>query len=129
MTCFKTVFQKKLLMKNIGFFLYLILFLLNIICLFLFRIKYWNKLIKKIKCIKINILNEINRKKIFDGNIKTKSLAKRVKFKNKSQVIKTSKKKIKAETKRILPNINKNSKNLILKNKIYYSFKNQISIK
>ena len=51
-----------------------------------------------------------------NSNTKTKSLAKRVQFKNKYPVIKSSERKIKAETKRILPNINKNSKNLILKN-------------
>ena len=62
MTCYKTVFQKKLILKNIGFFLLAILIILNIVCLFLFLFKYWKKLIKKIQKIKIDIINKIRKK-------------------------------------------------------------------
>ena len=86
MTCYKTVFQKKLIMKNIGFFLFAVLILLNLICLFLFLIKYWKKLVGLIKKIKANILKEIKEKKIL--NKKSKNLINRINFKNKSKAVK-----------------------------------------
>ena len=113
--CYKTVFQKKLIMKNIGFFLLAILILLNLICLFLFLIKYWKKLINIIKKIKSNIPEKIRDKNIL--NKKTKIPLHRVKFrnKNKSHYVKSSERKIKTIEKENIYDRNHKIKKLKLK--------------
>ena len=113
MTCYKTVFQKKLIIKNIGFFLFIILIILNIICLFLFLFKYWKKLVRLIKKIKSNILKEIKEKNTL--NKKSKNLINRINFKNKSKAVKSSARKIKSINIENIPDKNKKIKSIRLK--------------
>ena len=59
MKCYKEVFTKKNLIKNYGFFIYIFIFVLYILCLLLFWLKYYSKFkehIHKLIKIKIKIL-------------------------------------------------------------------------
>ena len=55
--CYKTIFKKKKLRKNIGFFIYSGFILLNLIFLFIFCLKYFDVLKNDIKIFKFKILN------------------------------------------------------------------------
>ena len=55
--CYKTVFQKENILKNFGFYILGILFTSNIICLFLFYFKFYNKLINILQNLKLNLIN------------------------------------------------------------------------
>ena len=58
------IFQKKYILKNIGFYIYACLIVLNIICLLYFIIKDYNVLIKEINKINFYFLNNNKRHKI-----------------------------------------------------------------
>ena len=62
MKCYKNVFNKKGLVKNYGFFIYLFIFILFFICIFLFYYKYNNLLHKEIDKVteKINQILKSN---------------------------------------------------------------------
>ena len=64
--CYKTVFKKKSLLKNFGFFIYIALIILNLICLLNFMIKDFKKFSLDVNNIKPNILsfNDNNKKKV-----------------------------------------------------------------
>ena len=57
MKCYKTVFQFKKILKNYGFFIYIIIILINFICFLLFIAKYFKELVQEINKIKISIIN------------------------------------------------------------------------
>ena len=59
MFSYKTIFRKKYILKNIGFFIFCVLIVLNLFFFFLFLIKYYKKLIKEIYQIKFLLLNKI----------------------------------------------------------------------
>ena len=63
MTCYNTVFQKKYILKNLGFFIFGAIIALTLIFLFLFLIKYYNELYKEIEKIKKNKLKNIKTAK------------------------------------------------------------------
>ena len=67
MTCYKTIFKKKFILKNYGCFIFGVLIILNLICFFLFLFKYYKILIKQIEKLKITILN-INKNKLNINN-------------------------------------------------------------
>ena len=71
MKCYKTVFKKQNIIKNIGFFIFDFCILLNIIITFSFNFGYYNKLIEKINEFKKNILNRYKNtnKKINDNGM------------------------------------------------------------
>ena len=57
LNCYKTVFQKKMIIKNVGCYIYSSLFLISLICFFIFIIKDFKKIFKEINNIKLNILH------------------------------------------------------------------------
>ena len=72
MKCYKTVFKKENIIKNIGFFIFIFDILLNLIFLFLYCFKYYKILIGEIKKFKLNIINlykSTNNKKIKNKQI------------------------------------------------------------
>ena len=73
MTCYKTVFQIKNILKNIGFFIYASLIILNLLLLLYFLIKDYKKLKKKINTIRLSNSNDKN-------NIKNKKVKNRKKI-------------------------------------------------
>ena len=109
MTCYKTIFQKKYILKNIGNYIFSILFILNLICFLLFIIKYYGKFIKTIKNIKFNNLKKVNN--IISIN---RLITKKNDRKNKNKFIRHSPPKYKRKIK--LNNNNKFSKTFIKKN-------------
>ena len=82
--CYNTVFNKKYILKNLGFFIIGAIIVLNLIFLLLFAFKYYNELSKEIEKIKNNFLknkkidNILNqrRKNINFNNIKETGNAK-----------------------------------------------------
>ena len=64
MKCYKKVFTKDNLRNNYGFFIYEFIFILYAICLFLFRFRYYSKLLNK-----INKLAKL-KKELFKNNNK-----------------------------------------------------------
>ena len=126
MYCYKTVFNKKYIFKNLGFFIIGAIIVLNLIFLLLFLFKYYNELTKEIEKIKKNVLknrkmfNIINQKKrnILNNfnNIKETKNAKS--YKSKIKLNKNNKKLITRKPNRFI-NINKNRPHKI---------KNQINI-
>ena len=67
LSCYKTVFKLKNLLKNYGFFIFCSLIFISIICLFLFYCKYYKKLIllfKKLSSAVRNIKNYLLTKRI-----------------------------------------------------------------
>ena len=67
LSCYKTVFKLKNLLKNYGFFIFCALIFISIICLFLFYCKYYKKLIlrfKKLSSAVRNIKNYLLTKRI-----------------------------------------------------------------
>ena len=70
MTCYKTVFKKKNIIKNIGCFIFISFILLNIIFIFLFCCNYYEKLTKENEKFKLKILNSYKiESKIINSNI------------------------------------------------------------
>ena len=66
MQCFNVIFQKKYILKNIGFYIYASLIVLNLACFLYFIIKDYKALIKEIDKIKLDILT--NKKKSINNN-------------------------------------------------------------
>ena len=100
MGCYKTVFQKKNIIKNMGCFIFGVLIVLNLVCFILLLIKYYDKLKRKIKKIKASVLNNIkNRNNI---NQSSKKRIRTKKDKKKFRTKESSKRSIKADRKRIL---------------------------
>ena len=72
--CYKTIFNPKSLIKNIGFFIYVGLIFFNLICLLIFLIQDFKKLIMNIKEIKLKTLNfnennnALNKKQLKNKN-------------------------------------------------------------
>ena len=66
MVCYKNVFKGKNLLKNYGFYIFIIIFLLYFICLILFYAKYYSVLINKIKKIEKakNYKSKLKKEKI-----------------------------------------------------------------
>ena len=71
MTCYKTVFEKKNIIKNIGCFIFVAFILLNLILIFLFCFKYFGILVHEIKKFKSKI---IKRYKKVNANNNSKSI-------------------------------------------------------
>ena len=107
MTCYKTIFQKKLILKNIGCFIFATLIFLNLICFFLFLFKYYNKLVQKINKVKNNIIN-------CDKNIKNQSNNIRIKRASKKSIDNNIIEREKSNNER---NIIQNNKSIRLKKK------------
>ena len=127
MSCYKTVFQKKLILKNIGCFIFAVLIVLNMICCFLFLIKYYKKLIQKIDKIKLNILDNI-KKRNSTINLRTNNRIKTNKInRNKSGGIKSSERFIQSSQNesKFLPKKKKSIKSLKLNDN--YNKKNKHS--
>ena len=136
MTCYKTVFQIKNILKNIGFFIYASLIILNLLLLLYFLIKDYKKLKKKINTIRLSNSNDKN-------NIKNKKVKNRKKIEinfeknkrienRKSSERKLSKKKIinfKRNSVHISKNINRNNSHLNKKKENIIQLKNNNSIK
>ena len=110
MKCFRTVFNKKAIIKNIGCFIFLVLIVANCICLIMLLIKYYNLLHKKIEKIKIVILDNINNRNNINITTNQRIKTKRIRKNNKNNFSnnKSSKRQIKSI-----------SNNKIDKNKIY----------
>ena len=109
MTCYKTVFQKKLILKNLGCFIFGALIALNFVCFFMLLFSYYKKLVQKIQKIKISLLNNAINKNNIDQILNNN----RVKF-NKEMTINnnffnSSERKMKNNTNKI----NKNKKHSI----------------
>ena len=112
MKCYKSVFRKKYILKNMGFFIYMCLIMLNLVCLFFFLIRDYKKFIKKIDKIRLCIVNSYKG----GGGILNKSIKKRKRKKNKKKQIKdnndnNNKKEIKSSERKldknnIIDNIN-----------------------
>ena len=83
MTCYKTIFQKKFILKNCGCFIFGVLILLNLICFFLFQFKYYKILMQQIEKVKLTILN-FSKNKLNNNNIinSRKNTGKRVRKNN-----------------------------------------------
>ena len=81
--CYKIVFQKNKILKNIGCYIYLFIIVCNLLCLFCFIIKDYKILLNKIYKLKIYFLN--NKKK--NNNRNKKSII----FNNKNINIKSKK--------------------------------------
>ena len=94
MKCYKTVFQKKYILKNIGCFIYASLIILDIICLTYFILKDHKNFIKKIDKLKIvisNITKKNNDELISSNSIRKKKNKKSKNNKNKDNPQKSSK--------------------------------------
>ena len=79
--CYQTVFQKKLILKNIGFIIFACIIILDLICLLYFIIKDYKKLFLNVYKIKLNILynkknNAIYSYSIFKGKKKNEYINK-----------------------------------------------------
>ena len=158
LNCYKTVFQKKMIIKNVGCYIYSSLFLISLICFFIFIIKDFKKIIKEINNIKIKIFNQTKKKKIMNAvknknnNFIHKNKVIKIKDKTYSNInkVKSSERKIKSYKNLDLKNKNinpkkkrksfnkmnikhspsKNNKNINFKeNNIHNNQKNQIRIK
>ena len=57
MQCYNVIFQKKYILKNIGFYIYACLIILDLACLLYFILKDYKTLIKQIDKIKFYFLN------------------------------------------------------------------------
>ena len=92
--CYKTVFNKKNIIKNIGFYAFTILLILNIACMILFYYRDYKKLIGEIEKLNSNnnlisneLKNEKNKNNLIIKNIlKTKNIRRK-----KGKKIKSSK--------------------------------------
>ena len=102
MSCYKTVFQKKLILKNIGCFIFAVLITLNIICCFLFLIKYYKKLIQKIDKVKFHILNNIKKRNTINLRVNNR-IKSNNKNNNKSGGIKSSERFIQSNQNQNIP--------------------------
>ena len=73
-SCYKTVFKMKKLIKNYGFIIYLIFILLNIICIILFYFRFFSLFVDEIAKIKYFILNnsKLSKDKCKNNIIKIK---------------------------------------------------------
>ena len=98
--CYKIVFQKKYIIKNIGFYIFACLIILDLFCILYFVIKDYKTLIKEIKKIKYYFLNK-NKTKI--NNIETNHIKKNIKQKMKKSGL-TNNIKDKKLSKKILDN-------------------------
>ena len=133
MTCYNTVFHKKYILKNLGFFIFGAIIILNLIFLFLFLTKYYNELSKEIEKIKKNILKNIKtaknlnqRRRNLLNNLKQIKNRKRPKpnkrKKNIKQMINAIKSKRYKNNNKCVPHKIKNQIN-INNNKIIYNIK------
>ena len=68
--CYKTIFQKKYILKNIGFYIFACLIVLDLFCILYFVIKDYNLLIKEFDKIKFYFLNKNKNKKNNKSNNK-----------------------------------------------------------
>ena len=120
--CYNTVFNKKYILKNLGFFIIGAIIVLNLIFLLLFAFKYYNELSKEIEKIKNNflILNQ-RRKNINFNNIKETGNAKSRERKKNKNIKKIKIIKSKGFNKQRLHKINNQIK--INNNKIFYKIK------
>ena len=98
--CYKIVFQKKYIIKNIGFYIFACLIILDLFCILYFVIKDYTTLIKEIKKISYYFLNK-NKTKI--NNIETNHIKKNIKQKMKKSGL-TNNIKDKKLSKKILDN-------------------------
>ena len=78
--CYKTIFQKKYILKNIGFYIFACLIVLDLFCILYFVIKDYNLLIKEFDKIKFYVLNKNKNKKNNKSNNKN---SKKINNKNK----------------------------------------------
>ena len=120
--CYNTVFNKKYILKNLGFFIIGAIIVFNLIFLLLFAFKYYNELSKEIEKIKNNflILNQ-RRKNINFNNIKETGNAKSRERKINKNIKKIKIIKSKGFNKQRLYKINNQIK--INNNKIFYNIK------
>ena len=123
MTCYNTVFHKKYILKNLGFFIFGAIIALNLIFLFLFLTKYYNELYKEIEKIKKNKLKNIQTAKIL--NQRNRNLLNNLKQIKKRKRAKPNKRK--KNIKQIINNIkSKRYKNI--NQPAPHKIKNQINI-
>ena len=116
MKCYKEVFTKKNLIKNYGFFIYTFIFVLYILCLLIFWIKYYSKIKKEIHKLmksKLKFLLENNPKNGLKHSIKVKT-KKRKTNKKKKLILKEE---IEKDSKNVLNIARKNTENIHRKNK------------
>ena len=100
--CYKTIFNKRNIIKNIGFFVFIFLIILNVVCIILFYRKDYKKLIDQIKNMKSdnNSINNTSSNKKNSKNYKTKKIRKK---KQKNNILNSSK----STEKNIMRTINK----------------------
>ena len=102
MTCYNTVFQKKSVLKNMGCFIFGILIFLNLLCFFLFLLKYYKKLLQRIEKIKLIIIKNIIHRN--NMTLRTKNKYKNKRSNNTPNMMKSSERKIKDNKNKILFN-------------------------
>ena len=122
MKCYKIVFQKKYILKNIGFFIFAFLILLDLLLLLYFITKDYKVLIKEIYKIKFFYLNN-NINKI--NNIETNNINRNKKIKKKLNTnIKKSYKKLNINNKQSnLRKLNNKIKSIIKEKNYKRSYK------
>ena len=112
MKCYKIVFRKNALIKNIGFFFYNSLIALNLICLILFLFNDFDKLRKEIEKINIKNLDDINKGNdinIFDKN-KRENINSVIRNQIKNKKDKSNQRKIRIKNNKIIQGKNQNLK-------------------
>ena len=122
MKCYKIVFQKKYILKNIGFFIFAFLILLDLLLLLYFITKDYKVLIKEIYKIKFFLLNnKINK----INNIETNNIHRNKKIKKKLNTnIKKSYKKLNINNKQSnLRKLNNKIKSIIKEKNYKRSYK------
>ena len=113
---YKTIFRKKYILKNIGFFIFCVLIVLNLFFFFLFLIKYYKKLIKEIYQIKFLLLNKIKFRQNVGNNSHLTKATKIKKFNSNNQINKINAKKCNTREKFFKSKLKINKKNKINNN-------------
>ena len=90
--CYKIVFKKNNILKNLGFYIFSCLILFNLICFLVFVIKDYKILVSKIYKLKKYFLNDKKEKKIILNNIY--KINKKANFSESRNIIKLSDRKL-----------------------------------
>ena len=122
--CYRDIFKTKSLIKNIGFYIYLMILIFFIICFFLFYCKYYSEHMNLIKKIADSKIGTLAKKKIIKKSNKITNINENSAIKRKGRIKKSVKKyKENKDSQKIKPK--KNKKGIInsisfppLKNKV-----------
>ena len=116
MTCYKTVFQKNLILKNMGCFIFGVLIFLILVCFLLFILKEYKKLVRKVKKVKSSILNEVRNENNLNKITKNKMKKKNVQDLSKEDIDSAKERQIKTDKTKIISRKRKKSKFKVSKN-------------